>query len=996
MTLIQLGKLHSDRYQRRLQSGDTTGYADQDDAITALSEAHGLLAAGDSLRPTIAGALGMHLTARYSIRRTADSDRDTAIDLYDEVLRSPDVSPSDSEMGHFSAGQLLLLRALPGADLTSGNMDMFAVSRMLSSTTERNRADLDLAIAHFETLADLERPTHPQIQAAVSKMLPLVKTLGVMLGLGNPSEGGGLGSMFDAVNDIVQMTPAGTPGAEQMNRMRDALLGTRAGLDKKLGGPLDSLIGGFIQEHSGIQLLLAPLLREFARVTGVAAIDALADRAITEALSTETVRLLADATARATAYPTGQECRELVTLARDMLDRTEHMTTSAADRGLHQLVLAMTLILRGAPDDVAAADAAIRAACADVPADHPAASIAVELCVLLMDDRYPFDGILAGNSPMPTSMSESAATPVARAYQAVTQVATMLGTDARTAALTAGVAALDRAVTALPDTYPWTCRVRGALGVAMLSTGAPAAIRRGTDLLLDSARRTPEHHAAHPALRAVAGHAALFAAERLGDAPDDAIAWLDDPAPLGSAHLMRHRAIGRRDDLDASIRLLEQAAQTIDPTHSPIVEVCRVGADLAEARRLRGDLGAAVEGALSMLRTGMIAASVGVDVRLGATADRVVAWCIADNWLAGAVEAAEIGQALSTEAPGGPNAGLGADLSSRNLPYGLDRDARSLDACRRARAGLGLPSTVAVPTVVDIGAALTAVGADALVYLVDGGQPLVVTSDGRVHPIAAELRVPAEGPVAHYLRPDAHSPVGGDVCDWAWTAAMGSLASYRRLVLVPRGNLGSVPWHAARHDGRYVCADVAVSYAGSATELVALAPRRSAPVYKRPVLVRAQADAVDAIAGLRETFYPNAITAGVEGVRALLAPPTTMIQIGCTLPVGPFRDASGLVILTEAAPAGGVSALLAAGAATVIDTTQRVPAAMVFMLHHYLVFDELPPAEALRQAQLWMLDPARTPPDHMPPARIARESAAPDAIPFADVASWIGLRHHGR
>ncbi|MGE7391093.1 CHAT domain-containing protein [Streptomyces sp. NPDC004126] len=95
----------------------------------------------------------------------------------------------------------------------------------------------------------------------------------------------------------------------------------------------------------------------------------------------------------------------------------------------------------------------------------------------------------------------------------------------------------------------------------------------------------------------------------------------------------------------------------------------------------------------------------------------------------------------------------------------------------------------------------------------------------------------------HRLRYPHSAPATGwgralrAVCDWAWTAAMRDLAGHLlpedgarrsgvpRVVLVPTGVLGLVPWHAARRkvglpDGsrghRYALEDLGFSYAPSA------------------------------------------------------------------------------------------------------------------------------------------------------------------------------------
>ena len=65
------------------------------------------------------------------------------------------------------------------------------------------------------------------------------------------------------------------------------------------------------------------------------------------------------------------------------------------------------------------------------------------------------------------------------------------------------------------------------------------------------------------------------------------------------------------------------------------------------------------------------------------------------------------------------------------------------------------------------------------------------------------------------------------------------------------------------------------------------------------------------------------------------------------------------------------TAFLAAGAVTAVgsrwDLRDDPSAALMFMFHHYLAAGRRPD-DALRDAQLWMLDPDRVPPPSMPEA----------------------------
>jgi CHAT domain-containing protein len=64
---------------------------------------------------------------------------------------------------------------------------------------------------------------------------------------------------------------------------------------------------------------------------------------------------------------------------------------------------------------------------------------------------------------------------------------------------------------------------------------------------------------------------------------------------------------------------------------------------------------------------------------------------------------------------------------------------------------------------------------------------------------------------------------------------------------------------------------------------------------------------------------------------------------------------------------------------------------LMFMVHHFMREEELPPVDALREAQLWMIGD-RQPPDTMP-AELRRHLDSPAA---ADLASWAAFSHFGR
>jgi len=90
------------------------------------------------------------------------------------------------------------------------------------------------------------------------------------------------------------------------------------------------------------------------------------------------------------------------------------------------------------------------------------------------------------------------------------------------------------------------------------------------------------------------------------------------------------------------------------------------------------------------------------------------------------------------------------------------------------------------------------------------------------------------------------------------------------------------------------------------------------------------------------------------------------------------------------------TAFLAAGAATVVGARWQIPdgatSLFMFMFHYLMTAGGHPPRDALRLAQLWMLDPHRAAPAEMP-AELAEHASRPE---LADVVAWGGLVHQGR
>ncbi|MGW7077256.1 CHAT domain-containing protein [Streptomyces sp. NPDC054866] len=246
---------------------------------------------------------------------------------------------------------------------------------------------------------------------------------------------------------------------------------------------------------------------------------------------------------------------------------------------------------------------------------------------------------------------------------------------------------------------------------------------------------------------------------------------------------------------------------------------------------------------------------------------------------------------------------LSATQAPLSVPSALRRRVLAALTGEEAPPGDGTPQDRLLdpPTPTEIATALRTLGKDALVYLVPasddgGGAAVLVTNGGDVHSVPLPKLMEDAGPLRAYTPAGEGSrdmgPVPGyaaataaptplrdrldRLCGWAWYAAMRPLfdafAAPRkpgrvpRLVLVPMGALGLVPWHAAWGqvgDGRrrYALQDAEISYAASARLLCDVAARAAVPHTGRALVVgnptgdlRYAGEEADAV---QRVFYPS-------------------------------------------------------------------------------------------------------------------------------------------
>jgi hypothetical protein len=598
----------------------------------------------------------------------------------------------------------------------------------------------------------------------------------------------------------------------------------------------------------------------------------------------------------------------------------------------------------------------------------------------------------------------------------------------------------------------------------------------------------------------------------------------------GFALLTRYFRTHSQRDLSNAIGRLEEARRAVEQQvgspYTAAVLLILAMAYRARGDAARGDVDRAVTYGLAGLReqAGDVLLQDNDDQALHVArrgrddATEMARWFLGHGREAAAISALELGRnmvlhsATSSGRAGETLSRAGrADLAdrwaSRPVSGGKDFDA---DADLRYQAFLAIEQSPAValllspPTVGDIAAALARSEADALVYLLpknDSSHAMAVlvdqARDVRILPLP---RLPAndQGPVADFIRARreadqerrlrsaaaypatrAWEEALNGLCGWAWQAVVGpvlaAIPEYtgreRRIVIIPDGQLGLVPWHAAREPGtgRYACERAVFSYASSAQQFIDATQCRPRRWGQAPVLISSpELSSWHILAGIRylfDAYYPAAtVFGGAREVGAALpytvpggltvtpadvlsalpsasGPGASLLHLGLgehsetgALPPplflgarqslaiqeildqglawrsGPHaqRDACGLVILMSCPPAGAdydkaltqATALLSAGAAGVIAPQWEladVSTALLMCTFHRFLNAGLDPARALREAQLWMLDPRRTT-DGLPRilADEAELSGEPDGGDLASTAAWAAFEYWGR
>jgi len=389
--------------------------------------------------------------------------------------------------------------------------------------------------------------------------------------------------------------------------------------------------------------------------------------------------------------------------------------------------------------------------------------------------------------------------------------------------------------------------------------------------------------------------------------------------------------------LDQAIDELEQARSALTERSSPAVAfmVRWEQADAYRARGLGDDTGHAVTSALESLRLlsedvllqvgtedGLSTAKAGAGRGL-----RAAGWALSGGRFDAALECLELGRAmvLSAAAAAGTVPERLRDIDEYELAddwerapqTGLSEDSLTVPSDLRQRALRALHRvevSSTPPTCSTISARLKECDVDALVYLLpetaeSAGRAIVIRADGVTCDVQAPgLSGAAREPFDHYLDNSARrfaalrgpaelrefdtttrweSALDG-LCAWAGPTVLDPIIDAlptepapdrpARVVFVPCGLLGLVPWQAALL-GRPATTDLArplracdllvISYAASATELLRSLDREREPYGRDPVIVADPSStltypAVEAVA-IRDTYLHNARFLGVVG-----------------------------------------------------------------------------------------------------------------------------------
>lgn len=1046
-----------------------------------------------------AAALGRALALRYLRDSGGEPARDEAIDLLDEALGVPHDAATVTHvvLGTLLFFRVVPIQPGGGADQTG--TQAFAVFWALmtgQSDTPRQRADRDRVRAHMRWVSRHEPDGAPVRGAAEAMLVALDLFSGSMPGPEALSRlagvagtfGPGLGELVDLVKAVGDDAPAGRISLALDAVLRQLPAGHRL-------RPVILAEAGVLLAQGLPDDLPAALTRLLPALS-----ETIEQLPVSGPLRAETTRKLAGLLVSGAAQ-TGDRAgiARAVELADDLVAQSgdgRDRFLRALALVLRGRTVGDLADLRAATADLTAALAALPADDELRPVAAAMLGVLLNDRYLMQGQRSSAD---AGDALL--AAAQAALDPAGEDVKVVALAGLMSRTvlavrHGDRAELDRVIGDLEDGLATVDEGYPWRSRLDAGLGLAYLTRGAPGDLGRGVALLRKADADLAVEASGRPALRAAAALADLIdggpgdesATARIEEAAADPASPDPDRAVLvlAGAHVALLRAVrGQADPADAVARFERASTGPIAarPGH-PLAAQLHVGR--ARAYDLVGRRADAVAAGLDALRAhgDDVLLQTGTRHALDAAreasglARQIAEWAIAEGRPERALEAVELGRGivlhsamvgrtvpgllrtaghreLAAEWEAAPEpqvrAGAGLEQLIGALVVPSDLRPRALAALHAA----GVESLSAAPDREQIGQAVRAADSDALVYLLagDGERPgrlvVVAADDALTVREAGRLRLDAAELTDYRAALDTQLADGGPewrprlgaVCDWAWPALIEPLLALpgrpHRVILVPVGELGVVPWHAARSGARHACAELTLSYAASARQLRAVLRR---PRAEGPAVV--VADPTEDLAGtatevewLRAGPCPDAVVAGTpEEVLAALtrAPAPAVLHVAChartgsspeeshlllagprRLPVATVLEATrdrsaeapgGLVVLSGCATdlttsaydeaLSLASAFLAAGPVGVIASrwpvSDHATVLLMALVHHFRVDGGMPGREALCAAQRWMLDPAAEVPGELKAICPRRPRW------LSEPAVWASFAFHGR
>jgi hypothetical protein len=453
--LTRLAQALAERYWRA-GPGRPEALPVLNDTIAALTECHGLLREGDSVRAQVAAQLGTLLGARYSTHTEEARDREAGLRVLIEAVESPHLGRALREMSRLQLGQLCLGRVTEVFQAPGG-----AVQILSGKVSPDVRAEVDRAAGCFRQVL-AEGPSTSDIRAVAESMSSMAEVLQTMV---SASGGAGLDlqAMMAAMAKLqdLQNRYTGAPGVNPGGRGTGTFLSfahLRSIMDV---APIDRPVTVVEQAEPASEPAVPP------------------PPVVPEPAGGDHLRTSLHAKLGGTG-PVWARAADLLLpgapgLTIDVVDELVALATMVAEAGegddedtaVDRFVLAVTLNLHDRLDDggdradaVAGAESLLAAVRA-LPAGHPAATTMLLSLGAFLDEERPLDG------PLEAVAGGFADRADAAIAAGIADAADLAALHALRCLCRAAEAVADFRRAAVPPDYPW----RNALKAALPETG---------------------------------------------------------------------------------------------------------------------------------------------------------------------------------------------------------------------------------------------------------------------------------------------------------------------------------------------------------------------------------------------------------------------------------------------------------------------------------------------------------------------------------------------